>query len=69
MTSRTPERSRAATVRRRRRLATMRMGGRKESWTLFKGVGSGDCGDGFEAIVGFRPELGEPRLLTPHGPA
>src|SRR5438270_9817660 len=65
MISRTPDRSRAATVRRRRRVARMRMGGRKDSSALFKDVGSDVCGDGFEPIVGSARSPWEPSLLRP----
>src|SRR5438067_11647658 len=65
MICRTPDRSLAATVRRRRRVARMRMGGRKDSSALFKDVGSDVCGDGFGPIVGSARSPWEPSLLRP----
>src|SRR5712692_522567 len=62
MTSITPARRRAATVRRRRRVATIRMGC-GEVCELFKDVGSDACGDGFGPIVGGPSGTGEPCLL------
>jgi hypothetical protein len=58
MTSSTPARRRAATVRRRRRVARMRIGGVNEESVVCKYVGSDVCEDGFEAILGVRRRAG-----------
>jgi hypothetical protein len=51
MISRTPDRKRAATVRRRRREGTMRIGGWNKGSIDFKDVDSDVWEDGFEAIL------------------